>query len=154
MDQQTTPTKKLVRSKTDRIVAGVCGGLAQYFNVDPTVVRLIFAILIFGGGFGVALYVVLWIIMPEEGKEAKDANVEQRLKDVGAELKAGAERVASEFREPKLEAGGSRRLFAVILIIVGALALLNSLMPWGWFEWKFAWPALIILAGLYLIFKR
>ena len=62
--------KKLVRSQTDRMIGGVCGGLAQYLGVDSTVVRLVFAVLlIFGGGGGV-LYLILWLVMPEEGTPA------------------------------------------------------------------------------------
>lgn len=59
--------KKLLRSQ-DRIVAGVCGGIANYFDADPTIVRLLYALLTFCTAFsGILLYPVLWIIMPEEG---------------------------------------------------------------------------------------
>ena len=59
--------KKLYRSNTDKMIAGVCGGLANYFGVDPTLVRLIFALLVFFGvGSGLVLYIVLALIMPLE----------------------------------------------------------------------------------------
>ena len=59
--------KKLYRSNTDKMVAGVCGGLAQYFGVDSTLVRLIFALLVFFGvGSGLVLYIILSLIMPLE----------------------------------------------------------------------------------------
>lgn len=59
--------KKLYRSNTDKMIAGVCGGLAKYFGVDPTLVRLIFALLVFFGvGSGLVLYIVLALIMPLE----------------------------------------------------------------------------------------
>ena len=59
--------KKLMRSKDDRMLAGVAGGLAEYLEIDPVLVRLIFVIIaLFGGGVtGIAIYIVLWIIMPE-----------------------------------------------------------------------------------------
>ncbi len=57
--------KKLRRSRSDRMVAGVCAGLAEYFNIDPVLVRLVFVLLALAGGPGVLLYIVLWIIMPE-----------------------------------------------------------------------------------------
>ena len=59
-------TKKLYRSKKNRMIAGVCGGLGDYFNIDPTLVRLLFVLfgLAVGGGF--LLYLLLWLIMPEE----------------------------------------------------------------------------------------
>ena len=59
-------TRKLYRSKTDRKVAGVCGGLAQYFNIDATLIRVLFVVLAVLGGSGVLLYLALWIIVPKE----------------------------------------------------------------------------------------
>jgi phage shock protein C len=59
-------TRKLYRSKTDRKVAGVCGGLAQYFNIDPTLIRVLFVVLAILGGSGLLLYLALWIIVPTE----------------------------------------------------------------------------------------
>jgi phage shock protein C len=61
-----TSTNRLYRSQTDRMVAGVCGGLAKYFNVDPTVIRLVFVVLALAGGPGLLLYLILWIITPIE----------------------------------------------------------------------------------------
>lgn len=60
-----TENKRLYRSRTDKSIAGVCGGLAAYFGIDPTLVRIIFVILTLMGGPGLLLYVVLWLIMPE-----------------------------------------------------------------------------------------
>jgi phage shock protein C len=59
-------TRKLYRSKTDRKVAGVCGGLAQYFNIDATLIRVLFVVLAVFGGAGLVLYLALWIIVPKE----------------------------------------------------------------------------------------
>ena len=58
--------KRLYRSRNEEMIAGVCGGLAEYLNVDPTVIRLVFLLLLFAGGGGLFLYVVLWVIMPLE----------------------------------------------------------------------------------------
>ena len=63
----TMEGKKLYRSKTNKMIAGVCGGLAQYFGIDATVVRLILALLVFFGmGSGILLYIILAILMPLE----------------------------------------------------------------------------------------
>jgi phage shock protein C len=59
-------TRKLYRSKTNRKLAGVCGGLAQYFNIDATVIRVLFVVLAILGGSGLLLYLALWIIVPKE----------------------------------------------------------------------------------------
>lgn len=58
-------TKKLYRSADNKMIEGVCGGIAEYFNIDPTLVRLAFVLLALAGGPGVILYIILWIIMPK-----------------------------------------------------------------------------------------
>lgn len=57
--------KKLMRSSSDRMIAGVAAGLANYFDVDPTLVRLIFVLLLITGSAGFWIYVILWVVMPE-----------------------------------------------------------------------------------------
>ena len=56
--------KKLCRT-TERTIAGVCGGLAEYFGVDPVLVKIIFVVLSLAGGPGIILYIILWLVMPE-----------------------------------------------------------------------------------------
>jgi phage shock protein C len=58
--------QRLYRSRDDRMLAGVCGGLAQFFSIDPTIVRLIFVILAIMGGPGLLIYIIMWIVVPEE----------------------------------------------------------------------------------------
>ncbi len=58
--------RRLYRSRTDRSIAGVCGGLAAYFNLDPTLVRLATLLLILFGGLSIWVYIILWIVIPEE----------------------------------------------------------------------------------------
>jgi phage shock protein C len=59
-------TRRLYRSRTNRKLAGVCGGLAQYFNTDPTLIRVLFVVLAVLGGPGLLIYLVLWIVVPKE----------------------------------------------------------------------------------------
>jgi phage shock protein C len=59
-------TRKLYRSKTNRQLAGVCGGLSEYFNLDVTLIRVLFVLLAVLGGSGVVLYVAMWIIVPKQ----------------------------------------------------------------------------------------
>lgn len=62
--------KKLTRSKTDRKIAGVCGGLGRYFDIDPVVFRIVFVLLALPGGLpGVLPYLILWVLMPEENTD-------------------------------------------------------------------------------------
>ncbi|ETO93406.1 PspC domain-containing protein [Legionella oakridgensis] len=66
MKQVSKPYKKLYRSRRERMLAGVCGGLAQYFEIDPTWMRLIFILFFFLGGSALLAYVILWILVPLE----------------------------------------------------------------------------------------
>ncbi|MCJ7443233.1 MAG: PspC domain-containing protein [Methanotrichaceae archaeon] len=58
--------KKLYRSKKDRKIAGVCGGIAEYFNIDPIIIRLLTLILVLSVGAGLIAYIIAWIFIPEE----------------------------------------------------------------------------------------
>jgi phage shock protein PspC (stress-responsive transcriptional regulator) len=66
MDERT----RLYRSTTDRKIAGVCGGLAEYFDIDPVLVRAVFVALALIGGLGLLLYVLLWIAVPRQPRQA------------------------------------------------------------------------------------
>ena len=61
--------KRLYRSKKDRIIAGVCGGIGEYFRVDPTLIRLIWATLILAKGIGVLAYLIFWLAVPEDPEQ-------------------------------------------------------------------------------------
>src|ERR1700730_12116059 len=72
---------KIHRSENNRIIAGVCGGLGEYFNIDPTIVRLTFVVLTIWGGLGILLYIILFVIMPEprsqDAPTAKDLSLKR-----------------------------------------------------------------------------
>jgi len=94
-------TKKLYRSSTNRVFFGVCGGLAEYFDVDPTLVRVIFIILSFFSGLGIALYIALLILMPIN----KPSEFENKAKDFAFEIKERSEeffqKMQKEFKSKK-----------------------------------------------------
>ncbi|MGI6443387.1 MAG: PspC domain-containing protein [Candidatus Dojkabacteria bacterium] len=58
--------KKLYRSKKERYISGVCGGIAEYFDIDPIIPRLIFVLLLLGEGSGLLIYLILWLVLPEK----------------------------------------------------------------------------------------
>ena len=62
----TQPTRKLVRSRNNRMIAGVCSGLGEYFSVDPTLIRLVFVFTAILGGPGLVAYLIFWIVVPSE----------------------------------------------------------------------------------------
>src|SRR5437763_14459241 len=68
-DQQAPapPRRRLTRSRDDRVMAGVCGGLGRYFDIDPVIFRIGFAVLLLAGGSSILLYAAAWILLPEDG---------------------------------------------------------------------------------------
>ena len=88
--------KRLVRSRNDRMIAGVAGGLAQIFNIDPLLVRIALVALAFLNGFGFILYLALWLLAPNEDSVAVEAR-EQVRENVG-EMQSAAESVVQRVR--------------------------------------------------------
>lgn len=123
--------KKLYRSQKNSMISGVCGGLAHYFGIDPTIVRLAFVFLAFYHMLGVWVYLVLAILLPtapqgyEEIISPSDPN--------------------EKTQTTKVIGGG--------LILLGFLALISTFdFPWfAWIQFENMWPALIILVGLLLL---
>ncbi|HUV31648.1 MAG TPA: PspC domain-containing protein [Acidobacteriota bacterium] len=120
-------SKRLYRSTTQKVFAGVCGGFGDYFEVDPVLVRIIAVILFFAHGVGFLAYMVAWIVMPK--------------RPVGEPV--SGERHYSSWH---------KYLPGVILIAIGAALLLREF--WYWFDFGEMWAVLLILAGLGLIFLR
>lgn len=65
--------KRLYRARHDRMIGGVCGGLGKYFDIDPTIVRLLFVLFAFAGGPGILAYLIMLIVVPEEPLEIAPA---------------------------------------------------------------------------------
>ncbi|MBN1197829.1 MAG: PspC domain-containing protein [Bacteroidales bacterium] len=61
----TEEVKRLYRSQKDKVIGGVCGGLGNYLNIDPVLIRVAWAVLFFAGGMGLLAYILAWIIIPE-----------------------------------------------------------------------------------------
>ncbi len=74
--------KKLHRSDEDRMLAGVCGGLAAYFNIDPTLIRVIFIVLALFGGSSIILYLLLWIFIPAAPEELANTEISAETEDI------------------------------------------------------------------------
>jgi phage shock protein C len=80
--------KRLYRARDERMIAGVCGGVAKYFSVDPTLVRLLFALLTVPGGPGLVAYIVMAIIVPEEPVDQTEAPLSSPEPQEAAEVEA------------------------------------------------------------------
>lgn len=68
-------SKKLMRKRSDQMISGVASGIADYLNIDPVIVRLLFVLMTLTGGHGILVYLILMVIMPEEGAPVGKAHV-------------------------------------------------------------------------------
>jgi len=135
--------KRLFRSRNDKIIAGVCGGIGEYFNVDPVLIRLFWGVLFFIGGAGLLGYIIAWIIIPMRFDMPGSAMDSEEEKHV--QIKANY--------TPQL-------LIGLFLVFIGAVLLIRD---WWYldqifrnifrFSWKYLFPGLLIGFGIYVIAK-
>jgi len=128
--------KRLYRSGKGRVVAGICGGLADYFDIDPLLIRIVFIILALTGGLGIILYLAAWLIIPGQNSSADQSKTPPTHKERSSEMN----------RNP------SGVVFGVLIIILGIGLLLHN---YGLFNFKFSlvWPLILIAVGLRLIIR-
>ena len=98
--------KRLTRSATDRKLGGVCGGIAEYFDVDPVLVRVAFVVFAISAGFGVLAYVILWIVVPEGPPVASEAARSGAI-EIAEQRYARGEITADELARIRADLGGS-----------------------------------------------
>lgn len=128
--------KQLTRSRTSRMFAGVCGGMGEYFGVDPILVRLAFAVLALLGGAGVGLYLAAWLLIPLEGE----------AHSVGEEAMTKATAYVNR------EMGGDKDLswLWITLLVIGGLIVISNLGSMGWYDGAWFWAILLIAGGVWL----
>ncbi len=147
--------KKLFRSKDDSVFFGVCGGLGEYFDIDPIIIRILFLISFLAWGFSFWIYIILILLIPKkgsgrEGVEVNEEGLEEFAKDVEFRVKD----FVGEVKDGKNEGVNNTRIFAgIIIIIFGSILLIQQFVPIPFFSFDFFFPLVIILIGLYLIFK-
>lgn len=132
--------KKLQRDTNNKVIGGVCAGLANYFGTDAALVRLLLAFLILFAGTGFWLYIILWIVMP--------AGVPQPMANLDAD---DVDMVMTETNATQKSNKGSL-IVGLILIGLGALGLLHRFVPA--FNWQMVWPVILIILGLVLIIPK
>lgn len=152
--------RRLYRSRSDRMVWGVCGGLAKYFDMDPTIVRIIAVLLIFANGLGILAYIIMAIVVPLEGskvtapKEAIKENVEEIKEtagELGREIRSTLVGEEGESEEVAKVCHRRRNVLGIILIVVGILFLLGSFSLFWWFDWGNLWPLILVAIGVLII---
>jgi phage shock protein C len=147
--------KRLYRSTTDKKIGGVCGGLAEYFDVDPLLIRLLFIILVIVAGGGILLYIILWIITPEKPSFPNQAQTPPKMEDPPENPEASKETYTAR---PVETTGGHGRIErrkkgslvgALVLITLGCLFLADEFIP----NVNFGdlWPIILIVIGIGLL---
>lgn len=129
--------KKLYRSRKNRMIAGVCAGLAIYFNIDVILVRVIFVALAFADGLGLIIYLVLMIVVPE-AKAEEDTVLPP----------------ANQMTPTRRWFDERRNLLAIIIVLIGVFALLKELFVWRWADQQLFWAVALIAVGIFLITKK
>jgi len=149
--------KRLYRAKDEKVFLGVLGGIAKYLEVDPTIIRIIYVILLFLAPVtAILLYFILALIMPEEPEEEISLD----------KLPEKAERIAKEIDETLTQAFGSKKqasvakdhnnkkLLAIILIILGGFLILRKVAPFMWLlQGDILLAVLLLLFGVYLLVR-
>lgn len=129
--------KKLQRDINHKVIGGVCAGLANYFDVDATLLRLLFAFLILFACTGLWLYIILWIVIP-----------------AGIDSQPTAETVDTLMENAPQNPQANKGSFIVGLILIGlgALGLIHRFVPA--FNWQMVWPIILIVLGLVLLIPK
>jgi len=129
--------KRLYRSFNNKMLGGICGGLAEYFDVDPSVIRVLAVISLFvSGGISILVYIVAWIIIP--------------MNEAG-EVSAAKQKTAPvQMNETPRVSPWTSYLPGLALIFFGCMLLIRE--HWFWFSWGEMWPVILIAVGLILIF--
>ncbi len=143
------PTPQLTRLSQDKVIAGVCSGLAAFFGLDPVVIRIIFVILTLFQGLGVFLYLLLWITVPRSNKQHKTSSAV--ISANAEEIKQTAENIFSKLDDSSSRSHSSLGLFLLILGIVFLLINFNII---SWDQFSKLWPLALILFALTLLVKR
>lgn len=124
--------RRLYRSSDDQVVAGVCGGLGEYFGVDSTLIRIGFVLLVFAGGAGILAYILAWIFIPEAPADASAA--------------------ATAPAAPRDDWTSGAVLLGLAFVVLGAFFLLDELWP-DFLSWKYVWPVALVAVGLGILLR-
>jgi phage shock protein C len=157
--------KRLGRSRDDRLIAGVCGGLGDYLNVDPVWLRLFFVLLLFAWGIGLWAYLILWLIVPEEGQQTASpadtvqANVQEmadRAREIGNSVQRGLPE--SWQRSPKEDGGAGPAtgpfVLGIVLVLLGVFLIFNQLDLFAWLRWDVLFALLLVFVGGVLLLSQ
>jgi len=156
--------KKLYRNEHNRVLGGVCSGLAEYFELDPTLVRLLFAFTFFIMGVGLGTYIILWIVLPRKGYPYHPFNnpkVDYTVPPQGSQFTPqGNPFAGNQFGTfggtpidnfPQKQKSNAGIIVGLVMIVLGGIILIDNLdIFWGFNVWRL-WPVGLLAIGAVLI---
>ncbi len=154
---------RLERSTTNRVISGVCGGIAEYLAVDATLVRVVFVVTAFlTAGLGILAYIVLLVLMPQPGQPAPftSSPPPATAADTSARTDADPTATAPAVVTPvdpavrAAEADRRRMAFGYVLIALGVAFLLSNAGVFRFVQWQFLWPLVLIGIGVLFLVQR
>lgn len=134
---------RLYRSESDKKIAGVCGGIAEYFGIDSTIIRLIWVISIAVYGTGLLVYIIAAIIMPTKEEIDTEMNMHQDSDEVNKQKNSTFN---GDFDKEK-----NRNFFGYLLIIVGAILISKRFIVLRWLSFKFLFPVTLVVLGVLIL---
>jgi phage shock protein PspC (stress-responsive transcriptional regulator) len=137
------PAKRIYRNPREKVIAGVCAGIADYFDVDVAWVRLAFVLSVFASGFGVVAYVVAWIVFP------KDERLPGASELAAPPAESSAVSAARQIRRSGYS--HSRNAVGIVLVLLGVVFFMDE--NFWWFRFDAFWPVILIGLGLYLVLR-
>lgn len=151
-DKKEPGPQRLFRSETDKVIAGVAGGLGEYFKIDPTIIRILFILLTIFGGSGLIIYIVLWLVMPP--KSSINGLGAQSIKSNLEDMKSTTRTFAQSINSKDNDKENSKFWWAIMIIIIGFLFLLNNYGILAPLDLQRLWPLILILFGLAIILRK
>jgi phage shock protein PspC (stress-responsive transcriptional regulator) len=146
--------KKLYRSVKDKVLGGVAGGLAEYFEVDPVIVRVLFVVSLFFHGVGFIAYIIIWLIIPEapyvfEGAANFNSSNAAHTSSSSEGKPAGEDPAANYFKNLEEKRLKRNKNIGIIMIVIGFIFLADNFIP----RIHFAdfWPIILVALGINLL---
>mgnify|MGYP001187152348 CR=1 FL=1 len=158
--------QRLARNRRDAVCGGVAAGFADYFNVDPVLVRLGFVLLAFANGIGILFYLICWGIMPTlddderaegaAGQTSPGERVTDEVRAAAGQVRAAAHRVASEVKEVRVS-GRGHMMLGIALVGLGSILLFDRfawMFRWPyWLRFGTLWPLILVAIGVALLVR-
>jgi len=140
-------TKKLYRSQRQKVFGGVCGGVAEYFELDPVIVRILFVLAALTLGTGFLAYIIAMIIIPKQEYVYEEA---QNMNKEYAESRSTD--YSQNYQHENVEyPSKTKKFFALALIMIGGLILLDDFV--GVLDFEYLFPSMLILGGVFLLYN-